>query len=407
MIEPDPEHLPPGVFAVRKPNKTYWYYTPNRGKTNEGERRRLPEYGTPEWEDAIVAIRREQAGTPAIYDVRSLVRDYRQTAGWIGLQDSTRATYEAGLVPILTSWRYKRPIEIEISDVTSLMERLSTKPAMANMTLVVARKLFQYAIRKGLRKDNPAREVEKAPEAKDGAKPLSSAAWAALRAPECPEAVQRLAVLGRYTGQRISDLITMRADDRDEDGISHTIKKLRGKQHWSFLTPDQALEIDSWGARGDVPYIAKPNNARYTDDSLRHVWNAYARTEVGKALQGFTPHDLRATKVCDERIAGKTHQQIAAMVGMSIQKVMHYSQHIDQRLVARGIDKTVGETRDTSAGPLGRILDLEELAAYLRVPVVDVAAMARQNRIGAMFGEAMRFSDDDVRALWECAKPPP
>lgn len=401
MHERLPERLPPGVFPVRKPHKTYWYYTPNRGKPNEGPRRRLPEQGTPEWDDAIEAIRREQAGTPALYDIRSLVRDYRETARWMAHQRSTRETYEAALKPILQDWRYRRPAEISIADVTALVERLAPTPSMANMTLVMASNLIQFAIRKGLRKDNPVREVEKLAEAEDGAKPLQPPQWAALRAEECPVALRRFAALGRYTGQRISDLLTMRPCDRDEDGISHKIKKLRNKPHWSLLTAEQAAEVDGWNAPPITPYVIRPDGKAYIPDRLRDAWNAYARTEAGKALVGFTPHDLRATKVCDERIAGKTHQQISAMVGMSIPKVMHYSRHIDQRLVARGAGRTEASA---PTGPLGLIYDLAEAAAYLRVPTEEVAALARHHGVGAVFGAVMRFNEDDVRALWKCAR---
>lgn len=402
---PPPERLPPGVFAVRKPHKTYWYYTPNRGKPNEGECRRLPEYGTPEWHDEIEGIRREQDGVPALYDMRSLVRDYKLTAGWQQLGGGTVPTYESATKPILASWRYRRPSDISIADVAALVERLAETPSMANMTLVMARKLMKYAVQKGLRNDNPAREVDNLDEAEDGAKPLQEAQWAALRADDCPVALRRFAALGRYTGQRISDLLTMRPCDRDEDGISHKIKKLRNKQHWSLLTAEQIAEVDGWGAPPITPYVIRPDGKAYIPDRLRDAWNTYARTEAGKALAGYTPHDLRATKVCDERISGKTHQQIAAMVGMSIGKVMHYSKHIDQRLVARGAAR--GEAPAVSSpGPLGQVYDLDEAAAYLRVPADDVAALARRHGIGAVFGEALRFTEDDVRALWECAKQP-
>lgn len=70
----------------------------------------------------------------------------------------------------------------------------------------------------------------------------------------------------------------------------------------------------------------------YTDEDAAR----YFKASAGKALRGFTPHDLRATKVCDERIRGKHHGQIAAMVGMSIEMVTKYSRHIDQRLAAGG-----------------------------------------------------------------------
>ncbi len=399
--------VPRGVTrTIKAGGKTYWYYDPARAGL-PGKRRRLPGLGTLDWFDEIEAIRREQSGdAPAVFDIRSLVDDFKQTAGWRRQAGNTTVSYDSALKPILAKWRYRRAADIAISDVVSLIEHLADHPAAANMTLVMVRKLMRYAIQKGLRADNPGRDVPKLEEVKDGAKPITPAAWAALRDPSCPVAVHRLGILGRYTGQRISDLITMRPCDRDEDGISHKIKKLKNRPHWSFLTPEQAVEIDGWNAPGGLPYIVKSDGIAHTTDSLRHAWNAYARTDAGKALAGFTPHDLRATKVCDERIAGKTHQQIAAMVGMSIQKVMHYSKHIDQRQAARGTEKPATESRAADIGPLGRILDLVDLSAYLRVPTEDVAAMARLHGIGAVFGESMRFRDEDVQALWECARRP-
>lgn len=400
---PLPDH-PRGVTRTVKSNKIYWYYTPSRAGM-PGKRRRLPEHGTLDWFDEIDRIKHEQSGELApLRNMRTVIDAYKQTATWRRLSDSTVVSYNSALKPVLTTWRYRHPAEIAASDVVALMERAADTPSMANMTLTMVKMLMDYSVQKGLRTDNPARGIRPLQEEKDGARPITEAAWAALRAPECPVAVHRLGILGRFTGQRISDLITMRPCDRDEDGISHKIKKLRNKLHWSFLTPEQAAEIDGWGFSGASIYIHKPNDGTHTTDSLRQAWNAYAATDAGAALRGFTPHDLRATKVCDERISGKTHQHIAAMVGMSIQKVMNYSQHIDQRLAARGGKKPASEARETPPGPLGRILDLDELSAYLRVPAADVATLARQNRIGAMFGDAVRFRDEDVRALWECAR---
>lgn len=331
------EEFPRGVTRTVKPGgKTYWYYDPKRAKL-PGKRRSLPRYGSPDWHEAIAAIKREQAGeTKAKYDIKALVADYKAEPGWSSNAASTRATYESAIVPITHYWGEREPSEITVANVITLMGNLSKTPSMANMTLVMVKKLMKYAVQKGLRSDNPAREVDNLDEAEDGAKPLEPPQWAALRAEECPVALRRFAALGRYTGQRISDLLTMRPCDRDEDGISHRIKKLRNKPHWSLLTAEQAKEVDGWDAPPITPYVIRPDGKAYIPDRLRDAWNAYARTDAGKALAGFTPHDLRATKVCDERIAGKTHQQIAAMVGMSIQKVMHYSKHIDQRLVARG-----------------------------------------------------------------------
>lgn len=326
---------PAGVFSIRKPNgAVYWYYQRDKGKPTRGPLIRLPDAGTPEFYDALRGI--ASAGGKPKYDIKQLVTDYKAEPQWLQKRPATVATYESALTPILDFWGDREPNEITVAQVIDLINKLAGTPSMGNMVLVMIKKLMKFAVQRGYRSDNPAREVDPLPEDTDGAKPLTPAAWAALNGPECPDAVHRLAVLGRATGQRISDLIRMRPADREDDGITCTITKLRDKPHWCLLTDAEAKAIDGWGVGPATPYVMRPTGRRYNTDRMRDAWNAYAATDAGAALKGFSPHDLRATKVCDERIAGKTHQQIAAMVGMSIGMVARYSRHIDQRLAARG-----------------------------------------------------------------------
>jgi integrase len=128
----------------------------------------------------------------------------------------------------------------------------------------------------------------------------------------------------------------MRPAHREDEGITCTITKLGDKPHWCLLRPEEIKVIDGWRVFKSALYVAQPNGRQFSKDSFRKAWNAFASTEAGSPLLGFTPHDLRATKVCDERIRGISHQQIASRVGMSVQMVMKYSRHIDQRLAARG-----------------------------------------------------------------------
>lgn len=327
---------PQGVFRVRKPNGTeYWYYQRDKGKPTKGPLVRLPDYGTSDFYEAlrdIVSV----AGKPR-YDIRALVTDYKATPQWSTNRPSTIATYDSALGPIVEFWGDREPSEITVAHVIDLMNLFASRPSMGNMVMVMVKKLMKFAVQRGLRSDNPAREVDALQEDTDGAKPLTPAAWKALNSPECPVAVHRVAVLGRATGQRISDLIRMRPADRDDDGISCTITKLRDKPHWCILSPKEAATIDGWGVGPATPYVMRADGRRYTTDTIRFAWNDFIATEEGAALAGYTPHDLRATKVCDERISGKTHQQIASIVGMSVGMVMKYSKHIDQRLAARGV----------------------------------------------------------------------
>lgn len=331
--------LPKGVFRTQKKRggkvvKEYWYYRENRGKPNAGPLVALPDRDDPEFLSVLDSIVNPKA-KPAV-TIGDMIDEYKASTAFTQKAKNTQDTYSAALVPIRNEWGTLDPAAISVRGVMYLLNEFGSKPSMANMIRVMVKMLMKRAVQAGYRPDNPAREVDKLEENPDGAQPLDAPAWAALTGDAAPEAIRRLAILGRATGQRISDLIKMCPKDRDQDGITVRITKLKGKEHWCPLTQAEAKIIDGWGQFGNAPYVMRPDGKRYTEDTMRNAWNAFKATDAGAVLKTFTPHDLRATKVCDERIAGKSHQQIAAMVGMSAPMVMKYSRRIDQRLAARG-----------------------------------------------------------------------
>lgn len=333
--------IPSGVYrTVKRRNgkviKEYWYYQENRGKKGavKGPRIPLPHRDAPDFLSEIQRIV-HKAERPAV-TIGDVIDDYLTSTAFTSKSENTQSTYQVALKVIRAQWGSLDPGAPSVAGTMSLLQTVADRPSLANMVRVMAKMIMKLCVQRGLRADNPVREVDKLEEKVDGAKPIPPAAWASLMSDEAPEALRRLAVLGRATGQRISDLIHMRPCDRDQDGIMTTITKLGGKPHWCPLTQEQATTLDGWNQFAAAAYILRPDGKRYTEDGLRYVWNAFIETDAGKPLAGFTPHDLRATKVCDERISGKSHQQISAMVGMSIQMVMKYSKHIDQRLAARG-----------------------------------------------------------------------
>lgn len=328
--------LPKGVTRVidKKTGKAYWYHQDRRGKPDAGPRTTLPEYGTSEFWKALAGLTGETR-TPA-NTIASLIDTYKAQPEWSKRRPNTIATYEAALTHIKAAWGNQDPAGLTVAHVMAMRAQFGDRPSMGNMVLVQIRALMKLAVQTGLRHDNPAREIDALEEDPDEAKPLTVEAWHAITSEDAPEALRRLAILGRATGQRISDLILMRPADRDQDGIVLNIKKLGDQLHWCPLRPEEIATMDGWKQFRAATYITDEAGRRLLDDGMRKIWKAFIATEVGKPLAGFTPHDLRATKVCDERIRGKSHQQIAAMVGMSISMVTKYSRHIDQRLAARG-----------------------------------------------------------------------
>lgn len=327
--------LPKGVTRVRGKNGVdYWYHQERRGKENAGPRTRLPEFGTPEFWAAIAKIAGEPQKTGDT--IKDLIDTYKLQPEWQKLRPNSVAAYGRALAHIDNAWGKLDPAALTAAHVMALRTAFTDRPAMGNLVLSQVRALMKLAVQTDKRKDNPAREIDGLEEDPDEAKPLSNEAWQALTSGDAPECLRRYAILARATGQRISDVLPLRPANRDEDGILLSITKLGDKQHWCPLRAEEIAIIDGWSVFKGSLYVARDKGRQFNPGTFRAEWNAFASTKAGAALAGFTPHDLRATKVCDERIRGKSHQQIAAMVGMSLQMVMKYSRHIDQRLAARG-----------------------------------------------------------------------
>ena len=331
--------LPKGVTLVRGKNGVdYWYHQERRGKENAGPRTRLPDFGTPEFYAALARITGEVQKPGET--ISALIDAYKLQPEWQKLRPNSVAAYGRALTHIIDAWGNLDPAALTATHIMAMRAVFTDRPAMGNLVLSQIRALMKLAVQTDKRKDNPAREIDGLEEDPDEAKPLSAEAWQALTSDEAPECLKRYAILARAIGQRISDVLPLRPANRDDDGFLLTITKLRDKEHWCPLRPEEIATIDGWGVFKGSLYVARDKGRQFNPGTFRAEWNAFAATKAGEALSGFTPHDLRATKVCDERVRGKSHQQIAAMVGMSIQMVMKYSRHIDQRLAARG---TAGE----------------------------------------------------------------
>ncbi|MDF2120335.1 hypothetical protein PY365_32715 [Roseiarcaceae bacterium H3SJ34-1] len=333
--------LPKGVSSVRSKGKAYWYHQDRRGRPDAGPRTALGEYGTPEFWDTLAKVTGAGPANPAprANTFSHLIKHYKANCPkWGAYRENTRRCYETAFAHIEEVMGGLDPAAITIYDLLVFQSafKAAETPTMGNIALSLVRSLMQWAIKQGLRMDNPARDVEQLDTNPAGARPLSEAAWRAITSPDAPEALRRYAVLARAIGQRISDVLPMAPGQRDEEGIQLTITKLRDQEHWCPLRPEEAEEIDSWVIEPCGKYITDGLGMPYAQSAFRRLWRQYEETEAGAALRGFTPHDLRATKVCDERIRGRPHQRIAAMVGMSLAMVMKYSKHIDQRLAARG-----------------------------------------------------------------------
>ena len=226
--------------------------------------------------------------------------------------------------------------DISRAGVYALRDGMRDTPVAANHLVSILRGFLEWCAARGLIAANPARGIKPLPVDDDGARPWPEEAYRFVLA-YAPDDLRRMAILGRATGQRRSDLVRMRPADRRDIGIDVLVGKRRDKPHWVPLTAAFIAEIDGWGAPVMTPYLLSTAGRRYTGDHLNSRWNRWRSSPAAEPIRDveLTIHGLRATAVVDRRLLGLTHQDIAAQLCMSLQMVMRYSRFADQEALAR------------------------------------------------------------------------
>ncbi len=264
---------------------------------------------------------------------KALIAAYKGSEKFKKLSEGSQDGYSTYLAVIEKTWSHLPVHQLQPRHIYALQDRLSARPSAANMVVKVLRILLKEGIKKGYCLTNAAREIETLEEAGVGSEPWPESAFAFVLE-HAPEHLKRAAILGRATGQRGVDLVKMRPADRRDNGIDMLVKKLRNERHFCPLTTDALAEIDGWGEEKMIPYI-NIGGKRITEERLRREWKAFKEGNPDHLPQDITLHDLRASAVCDRRLAGIPHQQIADQICLSLQMVMRYSKHIDKELNAK------------------------------------------------------------------------
>jgi hypothetical protein len=222
-------------------------------------------------------------------------------------------------------------------DIYALLDQMSDTPFAANYMLAVLRTILEFGIPRGYRGDNPAIGVKRLKVGDTGHAPWPEDGYRFVM-DHAPTHLRRMAFLGRATGQRISDLVKMRATDLGDDGINVRIGKLRDKLHFVPLEAAQMTEIKSWGIRDLERLISTPKaGKRLTERYLNDLWREWRQSDQAAPIRqlDMTIHGLRATKINDLRSVGTEDGAIADEVGMSVKMVSRYLRFADKKASAR------------------------------------------------------------------------
>jgi integrase len=205
------------------------------------------------------------------------------------------------------------------------------RPAMANLTKSVLRRVYDFGVRQGLVEANPFVSIRPF-------KVGTHHTWTEGELRRFEEhwrigTRQRLAyALLLYTGQRVGDIAKACRSDIENSEL-HIVQQKTGQELWLPIVPELALAMKAYPAKG-LSLIGKENGAPMTSAGL----SKFMKTAIERAgLPGrCKPHGLR--KATMRRLAedGRTEKQIAAVSGhKSLREVQRYTQAADQRLLAK------------------------------------------------------------------------
>lgn len=332
--------LPEGVFRIKKPSgKVYFYHQTGRHleKALRGTLTRIP-YEPREAEFwSFCASLSGKSAAPKKGTFKAIIELYKASSKWAGFSPKTQDVYDYYLGLIEKAWGNQIADDLTQAAISAARDALAaTAPVSANLLVRVLRAMCAWAIGDGHMTRNPARDVPQVETQVETTEPWPEAVWAAV-VRHGPADLSRLAYLGRATGQRVGDLVKFWPAMRRGDGLDIKISKLRGKKHFLPLSPAHLKEIDGWNVGEMTPYLTKPDGKRHTEASIRYRLRTWLGESAPESIRGadVSPHGLRALACCDARLAGRTHQEIAALFGMSIQMVERYTRHIDQEALAR------------------------------------------------------------------------
>jgi integrase len=265
-----------------------------------------------------------QQATPGSVD--ALITEWRKSARWQALSPKSQKNYLTYLARISALWG-GMPARHTLTSrvVRTWHDSLADHPASANQAIATLRALLSFGVERGFVDKNTALGV---PKLKTGTwEPWTPEQITAMR--KTPhEALRRALLLALYTGQRLSDILAMRAEDITGTSIRVTQKKT-GK---GLLIP---LHRELKEALRDLPpgpIVRQKNGKSWEQRAFSRLWKNETDHLVGKDAVVF--HGLRKNATINLIEAGCTEREVASITGMSMQIISHYALRVNQTKLA-------------------------------------------------------------------------
>lgn len=146
-----------------------------------------------------------------------------------------------------------------------------------------------------------------------------------------PAHLSRVVILALFTGQRRSDLCSMKWSDIQGNAI-HVTQQKTGTELWIPIHPVLAKALESWPRTSEHILTGVRGGAMTVYNVTRSMNDAQER---GLLPKGFNVHGLRKLAAALLAEAGCSTHEIAAITGhKTLKMVEHYTRSVDRRRMA-------------------------------------------------------------------------
>ena len=256
---------------------------------------------------------------------------------------------------LLPVWGRRKVHDIRRLDVLTLLDAIVDRgaPIQANRTLALVRKIFNWAIGRGLVERNPCLMIEAPAKENQRERVLSEdevrTIWQAFE--EIGPVIGGMFKLRLLTAQRGGEVHTMCWKDIDLNSASWTIPPERSKNGLSHFVPLSAPAVailqELHDLNGDSEWVF-PSPSR-SGQHIANVQKAAGRVRKSTGIDDFVLHDLRRTAA-----SNMTSMGISRLV---VSKILnHVEQGVTRVYDRHSYDKEKREALDAWATRLEEII---------------------------------------------------
>jgi enterobacteria phage integrase len=264
--------------------------------------------------------------------------EYRRSAAYANLSDSSKRTYGQIIGPVLDQHGHRSVAGMNRQHARKIVETVGIgAPAMANLTIAVMRLLFSFAVENGWRSDNPCRGIRKY---KGGEHESWTDEDLIAFEKKWPVGTRERLVydLLLYTAQRGGDVVNWKHSDYATGAIILSQQKTGTKL---VIPLHAALKRSIKASAGKGSHILAD---AYGKPIQRRTLTRIIRLAVKQAglPARCVAHGLRKTAMRRLAENGATEKEMAAVSGhKSIAEVQRYTKSADQVGLARAAMKRI------------------------------------------------------------------